>query len=694
MRKFVIYLSFVAMMLLATSVGFGIDRVFQGHGSDQLWSNPANWDTPGYSGPGSGSGVPAAGDTIILIDRHNWGTTGPRGTINLNSVTEMVGEIRAGAYGGHPCSWTNGPAAVMNSSGSLFLPYEKVSHGTDKAWLDNYGTINAGGQLSIGRATSGQFTMYGGQASFSTLIMGENLDDLYNPGTSELNLYGGTVTLRDAGSEIMGDSVVNITYGTLIAADDGTFETNLNALNADGKIVAHGGVGGTINIVTGNNAILGDYVEISATSALDPSPSLGELVYAGDVLLEWNHLDPDPNTSDPITYTLTTYDYSALYDGPAGLVNPSFEDAEDDPNGWKRVGMNGNIVPSDDATDGDNYYTMWLAGAMQMNVVTIADNTDYVFEVDYRDGKLDKFGELDEDSKLSPFNVSIYVDDEIVVTDVYTSGDNITGGVWATCSVTWNSGTGNAGKGLGIGFANSGDGTADNAVVKVNGTPVTEYTSGGKSTTLVENYAPTVLVLDESPVGDRGSYLLEDVADGEIIYWSVDYTESTVIESGMLQFTATDNFAPYDLVAGPDAITWVGAPGTITLSGSYSDDGISPVNVSWTTSSDSVTLSGQIDDAIAGTSSIVIATALATEAAIPAIITMSLDDGANSPVTYLVNVFVYADACDAARDYEGSPAEADNPHDIDNNCVINLVDFATLAEEWMLNITLSVPEQI
>jgi hypothetical protein len=178
-------------------------------------------------------------------------------------------------------------------------------------------------------------------------------------------------------------------------------------------------------------------------------------------------------------------------------------------------------------------------------------------------------------------------------------------------------------------------------------------------------------------------------------YWQVDsyiFGNPTdgVIESDVWSFQVSDDVEPYDVSAGANMITWIGKPTELT--GTYEDDGKSPVNVKWISNNSNVVFSPSDDGGVTGNAAVVTVT---IESAVdPVTLTFEVQDELNAPVSDDMILTVYADACQAAR--EGANLGGDHPADITGpgdvpDCVINLVDFAELAAEWLRDYTLLGP---
>jgi hypothetical protein len=176
-------------------------------------------------------------------------------------------------------------------------------------------------------------------------------------------------------------------------------------------------------------------------------------------------------------------------------------------------------------------------------------------------------------------------------------------------------------------------------------------------------------------------------------YWRVDSlvdlasvpgTDPNTITGAMWSFTtASPDPAPTVVIDTPNTITWVNQP--VQLNATVTDTGASPLTITWTSSQDPNTV---FSDIHAEDPTVTVNRAFAASPYV--VLTCSVQDGANpTPNTDTVVVRVYADACAAAR--VGAGRAAQYPMDLAPDCVINLEDFAPMAEEWLTDYALTVP---
>jgi hypothetical protein len=178
-------------------------------------------------------------------------------------------------------------------------------------------------------------------------------------------------------------------------------------------------------------------------------------------------------------------------------------------------------------------------------------------------------------------------------------------------------------------------------------------------------------------------------------YWKVNVIDpnnggNPIVTNGFTWSFRTGDAPPYNVNAGADKYVWLtmndGTPTdgkvTFTLTGSYTDDGKSPVTTLWALDAAQT----QTDPATVVT--ITNPNALTTTVTIDNtgwfFFNFTATDTAGAGVD-TVNVGVYVDACEAANaDPADIPTKYPNGHgDIDGDCDVDLSDFAILAETWI-----------
>lgn len=172
---------------------------------------------------------------------------------------------------------------------------------------------------------------------------------------------------------------------------------------------------------------------------------------------------------------------------------------------------------------------------------------------------------------------------------------------------------------------------------------------------------------------------------GKYYYWAVHITdpEIGVIEGFDWYFLATGDAPPSEVSAGADQYVWLdGGTNQFTLTGTYTDDGKSPVTIEW------LDLSNPLEQAPGTTVTINSPNAAVTTVDVDGdgwfLFSFTVTDGVGSG-TDTVNVGVYVDACAAAyADPDDiQTAYPNGTGDIDGDCDTDLNDFALMAATWM-----------
>jgi len=176
----------------------------------------------------------------------------------------------------------------------------------------------------------------------------------------------------------------------------------------------------------------------------------------------------------------------------------------------------------------------------------------------------------------------------------------------------------------------------------------------------------------------------QPIANGQTFYWLVEVSDPSwgpePIKGSLWSFTTDYNAEPA-ADAGPDQAVWLGKSGTagqelVTLSGIITDDGrpLDPGQVTslWTQEDNGAP--AVIGDPLADPASVLI-TQRGTY-----VFVLTADDGEKQD-TDSVQVFVGSDACDASHLSSGQPY---NDADFNQDCIVDLVDFATMiAANWL-----------
>jgi len=182
-------------------------------------------------------------------------------------------------------------------------------------------------------------------------------------------------------------------------------------------------------------------------------------------------------------------------------------------------------------------------------------------------------------------------------------------------------------------------------------------------------------------------------------YWRVDsyrngnpattvYTqpvEPNVLEGILWTFDTLADVPPTVAIDTPDQMTWSGEP--VQLTAIVTDDGNSDVTISWTHDSVDPNIVVTIVD---GDTAIPTVTIDKPDAGLATItLTVAVND-ASSPTlidTASVQIDVYDDACNMARAGQGLFGTYDRNFD----CVTDLLDFAGMAEQWLVDYSATGP---
>ena len=180
-------------------------------------------------------------------------------------------------------------------------------------------------------------------------------------------------------------------------------------------------------------------------------------------------------------------------------------------------------------------------------------------------------------------------------------------------------------------------------------------------------------VLGDDTLLNTSATIPEILVADNTYYWAVNETEPNGIPGRMVSFTVLSNLPPV-ADAGPDQEVWLTA-GTVDVSldaGGSSDDGNpAPLEYAWTEVIPSGTL--DFDNASSETPTATI-TAAGTYT-----INLNASDTELSDDDQVV-IIVHADACAHAQN---QPGFAWKDGDVDNDCDVDLIDFAAVAADWL-----------
>jgi alpha-galactosidase len=144
--------------------------------------------------------------------------------------------------------------------------------------------------------------------------------------------------------------------------------------------------------------------------------------------------------------------------------------------------------------------------------------------------------------------------------------------------------------------------------------------------------------------------------------------------------------AAYSVDAGDDMISWSGQP--VGLDATV-EDGVAVVSYAWSAESPDPDNTTVVFDS----SSIEDPTVTISKAAgdpVSVALKLTVNDGENQPVTDIMTIKVYDDACEATR--LGMSLAANNAADISGDCEISLKDLAETAAKWLNDTGLAGPQ--
>jgi hypothetical protein len=178
-----------------------------------------------------------------------------------------------------------------------------------------------------------------------------------------------------------------------------------------------------------------------------------------------------------------------------------------------------------------------------------------------------------------------------------------------------------------------------------------------------------------------------DMVNLTTYYWKVDShvkfdykTDPNVLSGPIWAFTT----APFDMTpvvdAGGSIITTLelaSSPNVLTLNGSVTDDGISTLTVRW--EAYDVAFSGGLTSKVTFADATDPSTTVTISESGTYILNLSATD-ATGTVSDQIEIVVYDSDCDAAK---ATGTHVANYYDRNDNCVVDLSDFAVFAAEWL-----------
>ncbi len=253
---------FVLLVLCLAMGAQAVETHWNDTGLDQLFSNPANWNT---------GAVPTAADDMFV--------DAPDEThcIVADGVDGQCGTLRVG---------NSGNTTNLDITGGIFTVKGGCYIGVDNP--GGHGILNVSGGLfsspdmNLGLKATGTLNITGGMVE-----LGWDLKIPSNSGTGRANLNGGILKIKNLSlTSDLGS--MDITAGTMIL--EGNDIPALQNYIDDGRLTAYEGFGGTFEM---------DYdvrnegkTTVTATSLLNPLPADGNTIEPGAVELSWTLPDP------------------------------------------------------------------------------------------------------------------------------------------------------------------------------------------------------------------------------------------------------------------------------------------------------------------------------------------------------------------------------------------------------------------
>ncbi len=176
------------------------------------------------------------------------------------------------------------------------------------------------------------------------------------------------------------------------------------------------------------------------------------------------------------------------------------------------------------------------------------------------------------------------------------------------------------------------------------------------------------------------------VTEPTTYYWRVDtYIDDELIEGAVFRFDVTENLPPEISITTPRMISWAGEP--IQLETEVVHDDPESLTYSW----EATTLDGDpLDEPAVFEPGDDVADPTITVDYHAGIfmVTVTVEDGINEPVTASRLLDVAEDPCQAAI---AIGIGDDYPADIAGNCIQDLEDYAEIASEWLADFNLTEP---
>jgi len=201
------------------------------------------------------------------------------------------------------------------------------------------------------------------------------------------------------------------------------------------------------------------------------------------------------------------------------------------------------------------------------------------------------------------------------------------------------------------------------------GTEPNEASAGYDMEPVVDHIEDTTFVdVDASAVGTY--------------YWRIDVTigDANTIKGKLLSFTTTDDPAPTVEIHTPAMMTWSDNP--VTLDATITDSGSSLLTYGWTAVPDGIGDPNITVDFDAGAEDPEVTVTNLTGSMVTVTMILTAFDDANPDeiAEASVEIDVYPDACEMAKNGLGTPVPVT---DFNADCITDLLDFAEMASAWL-----------
>lgn len=187
-----------------------------------------------------------------------------------------------------------------------------------------------------------------------------------------------------------------------------------------------------------------------------------------------------------------------------------------------------------------------------------------------------------------------------------------------------------------------------------------------------------------------------ELANDTQYFWRVEATvamddpnqpgDTETLSSALWTFMTEPSNYPPQVDAGDDMMTWSGEP--VVVDATVIDDGVTTAAYLWTVvpdGSEDPNFVVTITDPTVEDPEVTITNAYDTMATFT--LTLTVDDGVNAPVEDSMTIDVYRDACQMTRLGAGVSYQTD----LNDDCVMNLLDFAEMAAVWLDDYSVTGP---